>query len=173
MKIRLILIAFLLLMPARAHALCLGLGIGLSGVPGTATFSGGGAGYNSFSSTEYMQSVTFNVQALAALASCRYYAVLSVNNGSVNQRQLPRGDGATLTYNAYIDAAKSAILKDNASANSSTRINGTFTGVAIGAANPHTFYWTVDPLQSVHAGASYFTETLTLTLYGEFVISNN
>lgn len=169
-----VLMALLLLLPQRAHALCVGLGVGFKNVPSTVTYSSGGGGYAVYAGSDVMQTVTFQVEVLAAALGCNYYVVMSAGaSNNVNQRQMTRSaGGGTLNYNAYTTAGKASVLKDE-SAGAGERINGSFGIVAVGATNTHSFYWSVDPLQVVAAGAGYFQDSVTLSLYQEKVLSNN
>lgn len=154
----------LAMLPAEAFALC--LSVGLKNVSATQTYSSGAGGYGVYQAAESMQTVTFGVEVLIAALSCNYYVVLSPGgSGNVNQRVMTRAaDGATLPYNAYATLAKTAIIKDHPAA-SGDRINGSFGLVAVGASNNHSFYWTIPAGQVVKAGAAYFQDSVTISLY--------
>ena len=167
-----IMIAILLFLSAPAHALC--LGVGLKNVPATATYVGGSGGYAIYDAAEHMQTGSFQVETLVAALSCNYYIVFSAgNSNNPTQRVLNRTGGNTLDYNVYTTASKTSVIKDFATAAVGERINGSFGIVAIGASNLHNFYWTPPALRVVPAGAAFFSDTLTISLYQEKIFSNN
>lgn len=169
-----LLLAFLLLLPQKAQALCVGLGVALKNMPATITYAGTGGGYAVYAASDVMQTVNFQVEVLVAALGCNYYIVMSPgSSNNVNQRQMPRSaGGGTLDYNAYTTVGKAAILKDNG-AGAGERINGSFGVVAVGATNNHSFYWAISPLQVVAAGAGYFQDSVTVSLYQEKIFTNN
>lgn len=162
---KIILILLLCAYAAPAQALCLGLR--LQSVPGTATFSGGAGEYDSYDMTEYMQTVNFQVTVPITAVSCDYFVTLGPgSSGNPSQRKLQRGVD-TLNYNAYTTAAKTAILKDLATATASQVITGSFPALlSLGQTRNHSFYWTIAPGQAVRAGATRFQDTtLELKVY--------
>jgi len=156
----------LFLIPAPAMAACLMLT--LANVPSVVTFQGASGGYAVFDPAEYLQTVNFRVQGEATGATCDYFVTLSAGqSGNLIQRKLML-DMHTLNYNAYTNAGKSNILKDNSGTQSEV-IAGSFplpTGVNLVQSNDHNFVWTVDPLQAVPASATPYSDpALTLRLY--------
>jgi hypothetical protein len=144
-----------------AQALC--VGISLTNVPGTASFQGSGNSYNVYDTSEYMQTVNFQVTGTASVLTCNYFVVLSPG-GSGNSNQRTMSGSTTLRYNAYIAANKANILKDFSSATASNIITGSFQTSLQTQVNNHSFYWTIDKQQVVRAG-NYSDNTLTVTLY--------
>lgn len=166
-------IAIVMLGIQPAQALC--LGVGLKNVPATQTYAGTSGGYAVYALSDVLQTVNFQVEVLTAALSCNYYVVLSAgSSNSVAQRQMPRvSGGGVLDYNAYTTLAKTSILKDNATASASERINGSFGAVAVGVTNNHSFYWSIKPGTVVSAGSGYFQDTVTVSLYSEVLFANN
>lgn len=166
---RIWLIAFILLMPHPAWALC--VGTALSAVPATATFSGSGGEFNTYDATEYMQNVSFNVTSTASIGGCKYFIVATVgSSGNANQRRLVRGSD-TLNYNVYTNSSKN-ILNDTGNYNGGHVISGTFPQTNILQTNAATLYWTIAPQPTTPASysASRFQDNVTLQLWAELAL---
>lgn len=151
--------------PSTAHALCLGMG--LQGVPATATFQGATTEYQVYDPAQYLQTVNFQVGGGASIATCNYFVTLSPgNSGNPSQRKLVLG-GSSLNYNVYTDLSLSNILKDLSTASASNVITGSFpVALGTGQTNNQSLYWTITPSQVVAANATRYQDTsLTLSLY--------
>lgn len=144
-----------------AAALC--LGVSISSVPSVLSFQGSGTGYNVYDTGEYIKTVNFSITGNASILPCNYFVVLSTG-GSGNAIQRTMSGSTTLNYNVYVDPNKSNILRDYATATSSTIITGTFPTSLQPQTNNHSFYWTVNKQQVVKAG-NYSDNSLIFTVY--------
>ena len=153
------------------QAYCLCVGLSLANVTATNSFQGGSSGYEVFDSSEYIQTVNFQVNGGASIVGCNYFVVLSAGqSGNVNQRTMSASD--TLNYNVYVDSGKNNILKDISNASSNEVISGSFPLIlGLNQTNNHSFYWTINPEQIVNP-ATYSDNSLTLSLYSGLILSS-
>lgn len=165
MKRLIVFACLLLLLPHKAHGLCVTLVFG--NVPSLVTFEGGSGGYAVYDPQEYLQTVSFDVRGEATGATCEYFVTLSAGqSGDFNQRKLSEMTNR-LNYNAYTDSGKSGILKALPTATQNEIITGSFpVAVALAQTNTHKFFWAINPQQVVPAsGTPYADGNLTLSLY--------
>ncbi len=165
MKFRITLLIALFFLSHPASAACLNLDFG--SVPSLAAFQGGNGGYSVYENGEYLQTVSFTVQAEAAGGICEYFVALSAGQSNdFSQRVLSDGIN-TLNYNAWVSADKTGILKEPPNATDEEVVKGTFSLIpGLEQTNEHEFVWTIDPAQIVPASDMPYEDTsLTLSLY--------
>ncbi|MBI1309307.1 MAG: hypothetical protein GC129_05615 [Proteobacteria bacterium] len=158
MRQRLVWLILFILAAGQAHAVCLNLSI--INITGGQVFTGSGGGYQPYDTSEYLKTVSFDVQAQVSIAACPYFVVLRTGqSGSASARELWRGSSANkLNYQAYIDSTKANILRDSATANTSTAITGNFAVLGGTQTNHHSFVWTVPAGQVAAANASPYAD---------------
>lgn len=163
-------LCLLCILPGSAQALCLGLR--LSGVPSTATFSAGGGEYNVYDPVEHMQTVSFQVTSPITLITCDYFITVSAgSSGNANQRRMLRG-AEQLDYNIYTTAAKTAVVKPLGSAGAGEVVTGLFPALlGVGQSQNKSFFWTIPPQQVRSGSATRFQDgSLTVTLYAGLLL---
>lgn len=172
MKYAIIFPFLLLLVPREAQALCVNLAFG--NVPSLVTFVGGSGGYAVYDSQEHLQTVSFQVRAEAAGATCEYFVTLSTGqSNNFNQRKLSQMT-KVLNYNAFTTASKTNIFKALPTATQSEVISGSFpVVVGLTQTNTHQFFWTINRQQIVLAfGSPYADANLTLSLFSGLLLLN-
>lgn len=166
----LFLLCLFCIVPQTAQAICLGLR--LSGVPSTMTFSGGSGEYNVYDPAEHMQTVSFQVTSPITLVTCDYFITISAgSSGNATQRRMTRG-ADRLDYNIYTTAAKTSVIKPLGSAGAGEVLTGLFPAL-LGVFQTQTkdFYWTIDPQQVQQSSMTRFQDTsLTVTLYAGILL---
>ncbi len=127
----------------------------------TWTASGGG-GYQVFDPVEQMQTIQVTVEN-PGKGTCSYFVAVSAGNSGVFTQRVMRQSATDLGYNLYTDAAKSNIIKDEATATSSEVLDGS---VKKYETDIQDAYWMVAPSQILPPwSGAWYEDDLVFSLY--------
>ena len=137
--------------------------ISISSLASTQTWTASGAGgYQVFDPVEQMQTIQVSV-ANAGKGTCSYFVAVSAGNSGVFTEREMRQSATDLGYNLYTDAAKSNIIKDEATATSSEVLSGTVKKYETVVQDA---YWIVAASQVLPPwSGAYYDDDLVFSLY--------